>query len=205
MSVTAQNVRDFLEGYCIDQTQLSNTWIDSRLKGFIIPYVERVTRLSISGVKSYVELYSGNGKSILILNRKPIISIQDIRYIVGGINFPSFPLSSIEVVQNEGVLKAKQNWEASYTLPLFAKGDYNIRVTYTAGFDIIPDDLNEAVLYLTAEQALVFIGARTGGGSISTQGYSRNYGSRGMFQDIRNDLARQAHFILNNYATGIVG
>jgi hypothetical protein len=52
---------------------------------------------------------------------------------------------------------------------------------------------------------LGFIGARTGGGSLGVSAWNRGYGIRGKYQDIRNDLARQALDILKNYSTGVVG
>ena len=75
----------------------------------------------------------------------------------------------------------------------------------TTGFSSIPPDVYEAIMYLTAEAALGHIGSRTGGGSISVQGYGRSFGSRGKYTDIRNDLARQGISLLRHYMTGVIG
>lgn len=202
---TVQEIREFLEGYCVTDTVLSDLWIEKRRDSFIIPYIERITGMSLNSIKSVVEYYSGNGKNTMILNRKPIIAVTQIMYVLGGNNLTILNLGNIEVVSSEGVLKAKRNYEEAYYLPVFAKGEYNIKVTYTYGFSDCPDDLKEAVIYLSAEQALGFIGAQTGGGALNIQSYSRNYGTRGKFQDERNDLSRQAHAILSRYGSGVIG
>lgn len=188
-----------------EYVQLTSKWIQERLDKFVVPFVERITRQYFSGTRQAVEYYSGNGKNYLILNRKPIVSLDEIRYVLGGSNFTILNLQNIEVISAEGLLKAKRNYEEAYYLPVFARGDYNIKITYTYGYTECPDTIKEAVIYLAAEQALGFLGARTGGGSLSMQSYSRNYGTRGKFQDIRNDLSRQAYAILQPYMTSVVG
>lgn len=202
---TGNDVLTFLEGYCVTPTILTTSWIEKRRDSFVIPYVERITRQSCSGIKSTTEYYSGNGKNILILNRRPIVAVTEIKYVLGNNNLTILNLNNIEVINNQGILKAKRNYEESYYLPVFAKGDSNLKVTYTYGFADCPDDLKEAIIYLLAEQSLGFIGSRTGGGSVSMQGYSRTFGSRGKYSDERNDLARQAQSIMSKYITRVVG
>lgn len=188
-----------------DYVQLTSKWIQDRLDKFITPYVERITRQSFSGTQQAVEYYSGNGKNYLLLNKKPIVSLDEIRYVLGGSNFTILNLQNIEVILAEGILKAKRNYEEAYYLPVFAKGDYNIKITYTYGYATCPAPVKEAIIYLASEQLLGFLGARTGGGSLSMQSYSRNFGTRGKFQDIRNDLSRQAYALLQPYITSVVG
>lgn len=202
---TGNDILTFLEGYGITSTILTTSWIQKRLDSFVVPYVERITRQSFSGVTSVTEYYSGNGKNIMILNRKPVVAVTEIRYVLGSNNISILNLGNIEVVQSEGILKAKRNYEESFYLPVFAKGDYNIKVTYTYGYASCPDDVSEAIIYLCAEQALGFIGARTGGGSITMQAYGRQFGERGKYTDIRNDLSRQAYALLSPYMTGVIG
>lgn len=205
MIPTVMDIRECLEGYCVTTDILSDGWIEKRRDAFVIPFVERVTRQHFSGVQSKTEYYSGNGKNYLVLNRKPIVALTEIRYVLGGSNFTILNLQNIEVVANEGILKAKRNYEEAYYLPVFARGDYNIRITYTYGYADCPEDIKEAITYLCAEQLLGFLGARTGGGSLTMQSYSRNYGTRGKYQDIRNDFSRQAYALLQPYMTSVVG
>lgn len=202
---TAEEIRTFLDGYGIDKVQLSDAWIDARRDGFVIPYVQDITRQQFSGIATVTEYYSGANKNVLILNRKPIVEVTNIEYVLGGNYFTALNLGNIEVVHQQGILKAKSNYEEAYYMPLFSKGEYNLKVTYTYGYADYPADIKEAVIYLCSEQILGFIGARTGGGELSGQTFSRSYGDRGKWQDIRNDLSRQAHSIMGKYMTSVVG
>lgn len=204
ISPTATEIRNLLEGYCVSATQISDAWIEARRDNFVIPYVERKTRQTLTARAQVIEYYSGNGQNILMLDRRPIVSLDAIAYVLGGLT-NLLNLNNIEVIKSDGVLKAKRNYEEAYYLPLFAKGDKNLRVTYTYGFSTIPAGMKEAVSYLCAEQLLGFIGARTGGGSVGIQSYNRGYGERGKYQDIRNDLSRQAEALLRVYMTHVVG
>jgi len=202
---TPTEVRAFLEGYGIDSAKLSDKWIEDRITGFIVPYVERVTRQSFNAVASVTEYYSGNGSNILILNRRPIVAITAISYVLGS-NVQGFiDLTRVEQINSEGVIKSKANYDETYMLPVFAKGKRNLKITYTYGYSSPPADVKEAMIYLACEQILGFVGARTGGGSLGVHAYNRNFGNRGKYQDIRNDLARQAHSVLSKYITRIVG
>lgn len=202
---TALEIRNFLECYGITTTILSDSWIENRRDNLVIPYCERITRQSFYTIKSMVEYYSGNGKNYLILNRKPVNEITEIRYVLGGYSMPILNLAMIELDTARGMIKAKSNYDEAYFLPIFAKGDMNIKVTYNYGYATIPADVKEAIIYLCSEQALGFVGARTGGGSLTVQGFGRGYGERGKYQDIRNDLSRQAHSLLQKYSTRVVG
>lgn len=204
---SATDIRSFLEGYQITVTQLSDSWIETRRDRFVIPFVERYIGSSLSGVQTIVEYHSGTGSNVLPLNRTGIISLISIELLFTQMNWNITP-SSVEILSSEGILKAKRIWEGeSYLAPVFPKGNKNLKVTYTAGYDAasIPVDIVEAITYLCAEQILGFVGARTGGGSLGMQAYNRNYGPRGKYQDIRNDLARQAHAMLLKYHTPVVG
>lgn len=202
---TAAEIRTFLEGYSIDSTCLTDAWIDNRMTNFIVPFIEKKIRRSIEGVTQVVEYISGNGKSIVFLSRKPIASLVQIEYVTGGDYQSTIGLGGVELIADQGIIKSIANiTEGGYNL-IFAKGERNIKVTYTVGSATIEIDLKEALIYLGSEQALGFIGARTGGGSINVQGFSRNFGERGKYQDLRNDLSRDAIAILKGYISHIVG
>jgi len=188
-----------------DYVILTSSWIQKRLDSFVVPYVERITRQSFSGIDTVTEYYSGNGKNIMILNRKPVVAVTEIRYVLGSNNISILNLGNIEVVQSEGILKAKRNYEESFYLPVFAKGDYNIKVTYTYGYTTCPDDVKEAIIYLAAWQVLNHIGARTGGGSITMQSYGRQFGDRGKYTDIMLSLSQMGHALLSPYMTSVIG
>ena len=202
---TAKEIRDFLEGYEITIPVLSDEWINKRTTNFIVPFVERVIKSKIASLDEYEEYLSGTGQEILILSRKPIVEVISISY-VRRLDYPHIiSLAGITILKDEGILKTIPNLiEGNYS-SVFAKGHKNIKVVYTAGYEAVPIELHEAILYLSSEQILGFIGARTGGGSLSVQGFSRNFGQRGKYQDIRNDLSRQANILLAKYKTGIIG
>jgi len=200
---TAKEVFALLETYNVE-AQLSEAWVDDKMTGMVIPWVEKKTKLSLSGVGGPVtEYYSGTGSSILVLRRRPIVALLSISYTnVPSDQFFISPLA-IQVIADEGILKAKANFnEANYT-PIFARGERNLRIQYTYGFDEVPADVFHAVKCLTAEKVLGHIASRTGGGGLSVQSFSRQYGSRGKFTDIRNELARDGIAALRDYLTGV--
>ena len=200
----ASDIRDFLEGYNITLSILSDTWIENRISKNIIPFVERIIKTKVDSIDTYEEYLSGTGSDVLILSKRPIQSLTSISYIHGGDYTGQIGLSSVIVLKEEGILKCVANWaEGNYT-SVFFKGNKNIKVIYTAGNIEIPDDLFEAILYLASEFILGFVGARTGGGSLTVQGFGRNYGERGKYQDIRNDLKRQGFSLLKKYMTGVI-
>ena len=194
MSIVASDIYEFLEGYGITNIQLSPTWLQNRLNNFIIPFVQRITGMSFSGEENITEY----------LSKKNATTLVSIAYVQGGDILSEIGLGGVQLVEG-GIIKAVSNIYEGGTSTIFRRGNRNVKVIYTCGESDYPSDVKEAILYLAAEQALGFIGARTGGGSISVQGFGRTFGERGKWQDIRNDLKRQAMFLLKSYMTGVVG
>ena len=186
---------------------MTNDWIEKRRDRFVVPWVENKCRQSFTGQKTVIEYHSGSGSTVLHLDTKPIVSVDEIEIVSGGVNSEYLiGPGSVEVISSEGILKARRNWDISaYAIPLFPKGTKNIKVTFTAGWDVMPNDISEALLYLMAEVALGQIANRTGGGGLTVQAFGRDYGARGKYTHQRDDLARQALGILNKYFTGSVG
>lgn len=186
-------------------TQVSDYWINQRITNFIYPYVQRITKQSFNGQQVVTEYYSGNGQSILILNRRPIVSLQQIFLVSYNDVEAKLGTSNIEVIQPEGILKSIGVFENYPYVSLFPLGLDNLKITYTYGYTDCPADVKEAIIYLASEQVLGFIGNRTGGGDPGGQGIVKSYGSRGKWTFQRNDMARQAHALLNHYNTSVVG
>jgi len=199
---TAQQVIDLLESYNIEN-QVSTAWINTKMTGMVIPWVEEKTKLSLSEVKTVTEYYSGTGVSILVLRRRPIVALLSISYTnVPSDQFYISPLA-IQVIADEGILKAKANFnEANYT-PIFARGERNLRIQYSYGFSTAPPLVSHAVACLTAAKVLGHIASRTGGGNLSVQAFSRQYGNRGKFSNARDELARDGLALLRKYMTGV--
>lgn len=201
---TANEIREFLKGYSISSNTISDLWITSRLNNMVIPFIEQVAKMSFTAETEYTEYISGTGASTIMLSRKPVNSIVSAAYVAGNDIDASIGLSGLQLLANEGIIKVVQViTEGGYNTK-WRKGDKNIKIVYKAGYDSVPSTIKEAAIYLSSEQILGYIGARTGGGSISVQGFSRSFGNRGRYQDIRNDLNRQAMFLLRKYKTGVV-
>lgn len=184
---------------------VSNYWLSERRDNNIIPFIERKARTSLQGLVQAVEYYSGNGETLLLLNKRNIKSLDAIEYVVGDSTLNTINIQSIELIGKTGILKAKSNLLESWNYPVFYKGEKNIKVTYTYGEADCPGDLKDAVIYLTCEQALGLLEGQTGGGDVGVKAFTRGYGSRGKYTHIRNDLARKAHSIIKRYSTGVIG
>ncbi|MBD3278331.1 MAG: hypothetical protein GF388_08530 [Candidatus Aegiribacteria sp.] len=187
---------------------VSDKWIQDRRDNYVIPWIEDKIRLGITAEQEYTEYHSGNGSSILVLNRKPVNEVTQIRFLETGSVDSDYlaDLGSVELLKDMGIIKALRNYdEPVYKNPFFPRGTMNIEVTIKAGYDSMPGDIKEAVMHLTAEALLGLVGNRTGGGSVGVQGYSKSFGKRGKFTEIRNDLARSGIALLRKYMSGNVG
>ena len=187
-------------------TEMTDNWISQRRDRRIIPHIERVTGHTISQISEVEEYLSGNGGSILTLSRRPVIELTNLTYT----NIPAETqtgnlLLSVELVQEEGILKSKVNFNEGSFDPVFPKGIYNIKARYTYGYADTPDDICEAITIMTAKRILVQIGARTGGGSLSTESYNRNFGDRGKYTDVLNLMDQDAYNLLRPYKSAVVG
>lgn len=199
---TAIEVKDFLQGYGITSDVITDRWIDNRISNFIVPKIKEITRQNFDGIVQVTEPYNGNGTNLIVLNRRPIVSLVSIRY-VNSTGYVS--TNYIEVLQNQGMLRAKGNVNLDNTVPYFPRGNKNILVTYTYGYADYPADIKEAIIYLVSEKILSQIANRTGGGSIGAQGFNRNFGERGKYDNARTEFSRDALSIIKRYCTGVIG
>lgn len=205
---TSNDIYTFLEGYGIDNTVISETWIESRINNLIIPWIQKKTRLSFSSEETKTEYISGTGNNILQLSRAPINELVSLAYLNSS-DIVSNLIDAVEVDLETGTLIMKGIISEGKRQGVFYKGNKNIKVSYKVGYDDFVDgteivDVKEAVINMAAKQVLIFVGARTGGGSLSTEGFSRNYGKRGKFNDVLNQLDMNAYAILKDYFVGVV-
>ncbi len=203
---TVAEIRAVLEGYCIDANVVSDAWISARLNNFVVPYVEGIARTSVSGVRTIIEYYNGNGTNLISLARRNIVTLIEVKYILGGDNYRVLNLANIELLKAEGFLKAKRNAVETWIMPVFPKGQKNLQITYTVGYEAadIPIDIIEAVKFITCEMILNFMEGRSGGGDIAIQNYSKSFGTRGKYNNIRNELHRMSNALLRKYMTGVI-
>lgn len=202
---TCNDVREYLEDYDIDSGELSDKWITKRIDYSIIPLIERAIGYPVEGITQKTDYLSGNGSGLLRLSIMPIDSLVSIAYVHGGDVSSPIGLGSIEVIKEEGLLKATTAITEGGYSTLFAKGDRNIKVVYNVGWTTIPDDLKEAIICLTAEKVLGHIASKTGGGNVSVPGVGRTFGARGKYTELRNELLREAAGLLSKYTSPIVG
>lgn len=199
-------VYELLAGYNINQDVLLPTFIDMIANSMIKPIVERIIGYSIEQKTQITEYYSGSGHAVLMLNRIPVVSLDSISIVdynemVNGI----IPVTNLELETKTGIIKIRTNLNSLY-YSVFPRGKDNIKITYTVGSDTIPDDLEMAVAMLTTGYALTHVGSKTGGGSLGVDGYNRNYGNRGKYTDIKNEMDRHAMILLLNYTNqGVIG
>ena len=198
------DVRAVLESYGIDAAALSDGWINDNLINEVYPIVKRITRQTFDAVETVTEYYDGTGSSILVLRRRPILALINLSYTNVDSNLYYLTPSAMQVITDEGMLKAKANFNESTYTPIFWKGQRNLRVTYSVGFANCPNDVAQAMKYMVAESALGQIADQTGGGGLTVQSFSRDYGKRGRYTNIRNALARRAHALLLPYMTGTI-
>lgn len=198
---TATEIRDVLEGYGISDTVVTDSWLEGCRDEEIIPHVNEITRMDFEAEQTVTEYYNGNGKDLLILNRRPVNEIVTIQHVGGGGSF----IGSIELIGAEGLVKAANSYSEGIYGPIFKKGTKNIKVTYKYGYTDYPTDVKRAIKNMVAAKALNLVGARTGGGSVTVQSHGRNYGNEGKYQDIRKELVHTAYYLLRKYETGVVG
>lgn len=203
MKPTAEEIRRELEGFGITSLVLSNEWVERCRDEEVIPHVEEITSLTFNGVSTVTEYYNGNGKSVLILNRRPVISVTSIEYtrqVTEG-NL----VDAVELISEEGMLKAITNYREGLYNWLFRKGDKNIKVTYTYGYVDYPIQIFRAIKNLVAAKMLDNVANRTGGGDLSVQEFGRGYGPNGKYGNKMRNLIASGYSLLKKYQTSVVG
>lgn len=185
--------------YCV----VSDEWIQSRLDNLVLPFVKRITRQNFDGIQEITEYYDGTGSPIMVLRRRPIVQLMQISYTNVDANLYYLTPNAMQIIYDEGILKAKANFNESSYIPIFYKGIRNIRITYRYGYATCPADVAEAIMRLMASEVLGHIAGKTGGGNNAVQGFSPNYGENGKYTQPRKDLAKTAYALLRPYMTGM--
>jgi hypothetical protein len=201
---TATEIREFLEHYQIDASIVADAWIENRRDNTVIPYIEHITQMTLEQETELTEYYSGNGEETLILKNKNAKEVIEISYVVAPDIDGRISLSNIILIPGEGIIKMKYGEGEFYYSKVFRKGRKNIKIKYKVGEATLPNDLKECIMCLVADMMLSFIADRTGGGNLSTQGWSRNFGEMGKYTNIRKKLNRLAISVIKRYSSGII-
>lgn len=205
--VTAQEIRDdYLEGYCLDQSIVSDQFIEKRRDNYVIPVIiNRRLGISLDTATTKNVYLNGTGKDILFLPDKNVIELISVQYVnTQSVYTPS--LANFILIAEEGLLKARYNFNESYIDPVFPKGTRNILLTYRVGYDSvdIPGDINELIAYLTLIEVFSWIESRSGGGNVSSEGFTRQYGDLGKYGNIRKQLMKKCNTIIRNYRSFVI-
>lgn len=181
---------------------VSDAWIQSRITNRVLPWVTAKTRQKFDGLETVTEFYDGTGSSLMILRRRPIVQLIQISYTNVDTNLYYLTPTAIQVIAEEGILKAKANFNESSYIPIFYRGDRNLRITYQYGYAECPGDIAEAITCLTADVVLSHVANKTGGGNQGLPGISRDFGPAGKYSHIRRELALTANALMRKYMTG---
>lgn len=199
---TGINVKAFLTGYGVTDTVIANTWIESRRDNKIVPLLKRIFGYNFVDGESVTEYVSGNGQGTLMLSRKRMTALTSLTYTHAADSGGDFT-SAVTLDANRGILIAKSvTPDGIMAGSVFRKGQYNIKAVYT--MPALTDDQAELVLYQMAKHILIIIANRTGGGDLSTQGYSRNFGRRGKYGHLFTQLDQDSAEIIRKYVSGVV-
>ncbi len=201
---SASEIRSHLEGYNITSSKVSDSWINDERDEVVVPYVEDQVGFSLESEDTKIDYHSGNGRSVLYLNRRGITEIVSVDLVRASDIIGTISLSSFELNSDEGFLKAVSNFSEGIWSVLFPKGDKNIKVTYTIG-GTLTTRLNTIVKKFTCISMLDLIEGRTGGGSLGVQAFNRNYGDKGKYTNIRGRLNKAAVVLLRKFQTGVTG
>lgn len=200
---TGANVKTYLEGYGVTDTVLTNAWIEARRDNYVIPTLKKLIGFDFVSGDTITEYLSGNGKGILVLSNRNILTLVSAEYVQAAVVTSSIS-GGVVLNGEDGFLIAKNiSPDGVVQESIFRKGEQNIKVVYTIG--ALNAELEELILYQLAKICLNHIATRTGGGDLSTQGYSRNYGNRGKYTHLINELDKQSAEILSHYNSGVVG
>jgi uncharacterized phiE125 gp8 family phage protein len=127
----------------------TNTIDDARIEGLInacSSAIENFCRRNFKMQTFTDEEYDGNDHRYLNLYNYPIQSVESVT-----LNDEVVDAKEYIVKKKIGILARKYNNTLSgisYNryVPIWPKGDANILVTYTAGYDVIPADLEQACI-----------------------------------------------------------
>jgi hypothetical protein len=125
---------------------------DTRIEGLInacSSAIENFCRRTFKTQTFTNEEYDGNNNRYINLVNYPVQSVGSVT-----VNGETVPAEQYVVKKKTGVLARIYNNTVSgisYNryVPIWPKGDCNVLVTYTAGYDVIPPDLEQAcILYV---------------------------------------------------------
>lgn len=148
------------------------TALISRVSTFIQSWLNRTL-----AAQTYTEVRNGQAMHFMLLNNYPIISVASLS--VDGIAIPPRGALGPGTYSNPGgyVFDAGTLYLSGYS---FCRGYQNVSVTYVAGFDTTPPDIEQATNMIVADWYKNQRGARLGIAAEAIEGQSISYVQRPM-------------------------
>lgn len=195
--ITPQDIYNYLEGYEIDATEISEDWINTRLERYVMPLVQDRLGIKLDGIRETKEIVvSGHGGNSIVLPDKTASELISVNMFYNPyIEELTSDLTGFEL-QAGGILVGIGR--------IFPKGQNNIKITYKSGWDNIPVEIEELFTMQGAIVVLNHLANRTGGGSLNVNSYGKPFGDRGMYTNIVNQLNTQSMKIVKKYRSGVV-
>ncbi len=128
-------------------------------------------------VKTYVERFKARSNTLFVLNR-PIIAITQMRRRINALySWETMDLSYVTIYDaGAGYIECLDVWSSMVA-------GYDVEITYTAGYTVIPEDIKEAIIM----QAVMFSYQDL---EIYGSGDSRVPGVQYFYDDIDRIIAR---------------
>lgn len=174
---------------------------------FAKSYVKNITGLGFTGTEEITEYHDGTDTEELYLNRRPINSVTSVIFLSIPNTLYTIPISTIEIIPNQGILRIKNTGLQTSPLPLrcFPFGRNNIKVIYNAGFADYPTDVATAISMIATANLLDKEASLCGGAtSLSVVSYSISFDGT-KWKQYKKTLMLSAFSLLRPYKTGIVG
>ena len=120
--------------------------IQSCITGVSQYVITQTGRLCLSDIKSFTDRYDGNGNDLLLLRQYPIVTIQSLT--VGTQTIAQSP----DYVQTGWAINStKTGIVLLGGCSRFCKGRMNVGISWTAGYNGAPYDLQQAVMEIVAQ------------------------------------------------------
>ena len=146
-----------IDTYCNNVTSILETYCDRRFKS-----------------REYIEYYDGNGSDEFVVEQIPITSITSIYDDIGRLFEETSLIASTDYVYYEKdgrVVLVNGNNSSGYYIN-FSKGRQNIKITYTSGYVLIPNDLKMIATEIIIKKIQTMDSRRVGATSVTNHGDS---------------------------------
>jgi hypothetical protein len=125
---------------------INNTADDPMLTRLILAassLIDRFCNRSFT-LQSYTEIRNGNGKNRLVLKNAPIVTVTQV--VVNGVGYTQMAEPAVGVFASNGATFAFEEQQIVLVGGRFIQGVKNVLIQYTAGFDPVPDDVEQACI-----------------------------------------------------------